>query len=116
MVLVENLFRCLHVQPLFRPRVPRKLQHQVEIVPDDCRLGGILLLLAEPARLLEKLCFGLLGKLQGADFFLIALGIGLVVLFAQLLANDVHLLAQIVVALPLVDVLLDLLGDFVFQL
>ena len=56
------------------------------------------------------------GKLQGADFLLIALGICLVVLFAQLLANDVHLLAQIVVALPLVDVLLDLLGDFVFQL
>ena len=66
--------------------------------------------------LLEKLRFCLLRELQGADFLLIAFRIGLVVLFSQLLANDVHLLAQIVVALPLVDVLLDLLGDFVFQL
>ena len=51
-IVIENFCRCLHVQPLFCPLVPRKLQHEVQIVPDDGGLGGVLLLLGKPPRLL----------------------------------------------------------------
>ena len=51
-IVIENFCRRLHVQPLFCPLVPRELQHEVQIVPDDGGLGGVLLLLGKPPRFL----------------------------------------------------------------
>ena len=51
-IVIENFCRRLHVQPLFCAFVPRQVQHDIQIVPDNGGLGGVLLLLGKPPRLL----------------------------------------------------------------
>ena len=115
MVSVEDFFGLLHVQPLLGALVPRQLQYRVEVVADDAGLGRTRLLLGKALRLLEQLLFRLFGKMQRADLVGVASCVVVLVL-AQLVADDMQLLAQIVVALALVHAFLHLVGDLVFQL
>ena len=116
MILVQDFLSQTHVEPFARLFLPRKIQHRVEIVPDDGRVGRALLLLCKTRGLLEKLGADILRELQKADSPGVFLRVRLLAPLAELLLNDVHLLAQIVVSLVLVDVFLHLFGDLVFEL
>ena len=113
-VLVEDFRGGLHVQPLFRFLIPRQIEHGIEIVAQDGGLGGAGLLARKARHFAQQLFFRLLRELQRLNFRAVGIRVAVVVL-AELLADDVQLLAQIIIALVLVDVLLHLIVDLAFQ-
>ncbi len=115
MVVVELAARLLQVEIVGRGMVPRQFQHELQIVHlhGVLRHGGI-----EPFEFRELL-FEELGRrlrpllLRGLLAHLVYLGIGAV---AYLVLNSPQLLLQIVVALLLVYLALDLFLNRIFKL
>ena len=107
---VEHLTRVRRVEPLFGRLPPRDVEQPVEVRPDHLRLGGLV---AHPLET-RQLALGLLahgvGHLRFGDARAVVLGGGRVV-FAELLADRVHLAAQDVLALLTLCAGLDVLAD-----
>ena len=114
MILVENFRSGLYIQPLLRLFVPRQVEDRVEIIAQDGGLGGAGLLAREARNFTQQLFLRLLRKLQRLNFGAVAVRVAVVVL-AEFFADDVQLLAQIIIALVLVDILLHLIVDLAFQ-
>ena len=115
MVGVQNFARLRNIQPLLRRLVPRKLQHSVQIIAQKRRLLRAGRLLRHAPDLLQELFLRLLLKMQLADLLAVAVCVVIVRVLAKLLTDHAHLLAQIIVPLILVHVLLNTVGDLVFE-
>ena len=109
MVGVENLAGVLDVEIVGGPLVPGEVEEPVEVGPDHAVLGGGRGEPLEPAELAVGDPARLLGQRRALDPLpqLVDLGLLLVAL-AELLLDRAELLAQVVLALALVDPLLDL--------
>ena len=116
-VAVQDLLGTVDVQIILGIAVPRQVQTGVQIGADD---GGFLigaLHLGQAVHFLEQLFLAVLSQMQCRDLaaVLVGLGVGIVPL-AQLIADDVQLLVQVVVALVLVHGLVDLVRDLLLDL
>ena len=115
MVMLQNLPGSGHVHPLLGLDIPRQLQHGVQIIPQHRPLGRTEGLLFQPLHVLQELLLRFLFQME----ILNALGVGikfvLVVLFPKLLTDGLHLLAQEVVLLVLIDGGAGLLLNIPFQ-
>ena len=111
-IVVQFLAGLLDVDGLLGRDAPGDLEAHVQITAQHGRLGGTEGLLGEPAQLLQELFAYLLGHRQGLDLLAVELDI---VVLAQLRLDDLHLLAQIVVALVAVHGLLRLFAQFLLD-
>ena len=116
MLFVKHLARGAHVERFFRARVPRQLETNVQIVADDGRLRRAERLLLEPVDLFEQALLGVLRQVQGKDLFAVirALGVRIVGL-AELRLDDLHLLAQQILLLRLIQAVLRRLLELMLQ-
>ena len=108
-VCVQDLLRVLDVEVVLGLHRPGQVDQPLEVAADDAVLGrGRRKLLQAPELALGRLR-GVLRQLRGLDPLaeLVHLG-GLVVGLAELVLDRLHLLAQEVLALALVDLGLDL--------
>ena len=106
MIGIQPLPGCFDIDLFLRPGVPRQVQADIQIVPDDRRLGRTLGLLGQPGDLLQQLFLCVLGKLQGLDLLPVFVQLVVLVLLTQLGADDLELLPELVILLALVDALL----------
>ena len=117
MVFVENVFGPFDVETVIGLGVPGELDDPVEVGLDDVVFGGCFVHLAEAVDFPHGLFFDVVLELKGFDPRAVFVGgaFGSCV-FAQLGLDRLHLLAEVVFALALVDVALDvgldLVGDF----
>ena len=92
-----------NVHPLLCLLIPGQFQYRVQIIAQNRALGGAEGLLLHAVYVLQQLLFRVFRQLQRLN----ALGVGIrlvfVVPFAQLFPDDLHLLAQIVVLLALIN-------------
>ena len=95
--------------------IPGQVKNRIQIIPQNRPLGGAKRLFFEPVYILQKLLFHVRVQFQVLDSGGIAFTFVLVVLFSQLFPDDLHLLAQIVVPLILVENGFRLLLDLPFQ-
>ena len=104
MVSVEDLPRLDQIDVVLGLFSPRQTDQPVEVVPERRSLGGIGVHALEPLELLFHLLHGV-DRHQGArDLLADALDLlGQLVPLAQLVLDRLHLLAQVVLALRLVD-------------
>ncbi|KAJ6262412.1 LOW QUALITY PROTEIN: hypothetical protein Dda_3220 [Drechslerella dactyloides] len=117
-ILVEHLHRVADAVVLRAALAPGDLRQPVEVVSRDVELGRDGL---EMRQLVKLLIEDLLDRLRHGElcgFFLELLDqLVLAVAFdAELAPDALHLLHQPVLALPLLDLLLDVLGDLALQL
>src|SRR6266540_7048012 len=115
-ILVEDLRGGLDVPVVARGLVPRERDKPVDVGADDARLGRRLRDLLEPAELLERLLPHRIRHAGLLDLVLELLELGALVVLAQLLLDRLHLLAEDVLALGLVERRLDLALDLLLQL
>ena len=107
---VEHLARVLRVEPLLRAIAPRDREQPVEVVADHRRLGRLVTHALEPRELSLGLLEHVLGHLRLGDLRAVLLDDGPLVL-AELLPDRLHLAAEDVLPLLLVDTGLDVLLD-----
>ena len=109
MVGVEDLARVGDVEVVLGRHAPRQLDDPLQVGADDAVLGGGGRQALEPPQLALGLLSGLLGQLGRLDPLaqLVDLGL-LLVRLAELLLDRLELLAQVVLALALLDPRLDL--------
>ena len=89
--------------------VPRQGQAGIQIAADNAALGAAALHTGQTVTLFQQLFGGFFIKVQCLDFPAVCIGLGAGVLgVAELLADDIHLLAQVVFALALVHAGVDL--------
>ena len=115
-VAVQNLLCAADIKVIHCKGVPRQVKAGVQIGADDrCLLIGALHL-GKTVHFLEQLLLAVLGKVQAGDpaAVLVGLGVGVIAL-AQLVADDVQLFVQVVIALVLVHGLVDLFRDLLFN-
>ena len=109
MVLIEDAAGDADVRALARAGIPRQFESDVEVIADDAGLGGAIRLLFQPLQLLVELLVGLLRQVELLDLLAVFIDLRVLVVFAELAADDLELLTQIIIALALVDALLRLL-------
>jgi hypothetical protein len=110
MVLVEDGRGPVQVEAILGGRPPGELDDPVEVGADHARFRRVRALQLEPLHLVERLGLHLLGHAALLDPGPELLGQGrLRVVLAELLAQDLDLLAQEEVALALLDAGVDLL-------
>ena len=107
---VEHLARRHRIQVLLGALAPRHRDQPVQVGADHARLAGLLAHPLQAAQLLQRLLLDLLGHLGGLDLRAVLLDDRRLV-FVELLADRLHLLAQEVLALLLVGALLHVLAD-----
>ena len=112
---VEHLARVLGVEPLLGALAPRHGEQPVEVVADHRRLGRALAHPLEAAELLLGLLAHGVGHARLGDLRPVLLDDRDVVL-AELLPDRLHLLAEDVLALLLLDALVDVVPDPLAQL
>ena len=89
--------------------VPRQGQAGIQIAADNAALGAAALHTGQTVTLFQQLFGGFFIKIQCLDFPAVCIGLGAGVLgIAELLADDIHLLTQVVFALALVHAGVDL--------
>ena len=89
--------------------VPRQGQAGIQIAADNAALGAAALHTGQTVTLFQQLFGGFFIKVQCLDLFAVCIGLGAGVLgVAELLADDIHLLTQVVFALALVHAGVDL--------
>ena len=117
MVVVEDFLRLLDVDLGLRPLVPGQRHQPVEVGAGHRVLGGGGRHLGEAVELAHRLLLDVLGHARGFDLLaqLVELAL-LVVAFPELLLDGLHLLAQVVLALVLLQLRLDLALDLVADL
>ena len=99
-VLVQNFTGLGHIRPVAGGLVPRQLQADIQIVADNGGLGAGVGLLTQPLQLAEQLVMYLLRQAEGVDLSGVGLQL-LVAVLAQLVLEDLDLLAEDHVALDL---------------
>ena len=105
------------VQIVLGEGVPGQVEAGVQIGADDRAFLIAALHLGEAVHLFEKLLFPILVQMEGRDLPAVLLGLGGgIVVLAQLLADHVELLVEVVVALVLIHRLVYLLGDLLIDL
>ena len=116
-VAVQNLLRTADIKIIHREGVPRQVKAGVQIGADDRSLLIAALHLGKAVYLFEQLFLAVLCKVQLGDAaaVFVCFGVGIVA-FAQLIADDVQLLVEIVVPLVFVHGLVDFFRDLLFQL
>ena len=110
MVGVEHCSCRDRVQVLLRALAPWHGDKPVQVGANHARLTGLLAHPLEATKLLECLLLHLLGHVRGLDLRAVLLHDRALV-FVELLADRLHLLAQEVLALLLVGALLHVLAD-----
>ena len=111
-VVVEDLGRLLDVDRVLRLLVPRQSEQPFDVVADDARLGVHVVHALEAVELAVHDLLHALGVAADGELRAVLGDVGDdVVLVAELLADDLDLLAQVVVALGLVHLLADLAVD-----
>ena len=111
-VVVEDLGRLLDVDRVLRLLVPRQGEQPFDVVADDARLGVHVVHALEAVELAVHDLLHALGVAADGELRAVLGDVGDdVVLVAELLADDLDLLAQVVVALRLVHLLADLAVD-----
>ena len=116
MLRIQDLAGCGNINALLGGLVPGNFQHGIQVIAQHRAFGGAEGLLLQPVNVLQKLLFLVLRQLQLLDFGGICIAFIQIIAFAQLLTDGLHLLAQIVVPLILVDGNLGFLLDDGFQL
>ena len=112
MIGVEHRFRVRQVDDLVGPLLPRQRDEPVQVGARDGVLGGRHRHLRQAIELALRLLLDGLGHPRRFDLLAQLLDfLGLVVAFAELLLNRLHLLAQEVLALVLADLRLHLRLD-----
>ena len=102
-VTVQNLLGTGNVQVVHREGVPRQVQAGVQIGADNGSFLIGALHLGKAVHFFEQLLLAVLGKVQLGDLAAVLVGFSVgVVALAQLIADDVQLLVQVVIALVLV--------------
>ena len=116
MVVVEPFFRMGEVEVILRIGVPRQVEHQLQVIELHRIFGHRRVHPFEFGQLFEKqlLHLRLPTLLRGAFMQVVQILVGRIA--AQLVLDRADLLLQEILALLLVDVLLHLTLDFVFQL
>ena len=115
-VLVEDLGGVVEVEAVVRPRVPGELGHPFEVGPDDLAFHRL------PAGPLQSPEFaldlgpGLLRELDLVETLPQLDQVAGLVVFPQLLLDRLELLAEVHLALPLAELLLDLRLDLGLRL
>ena len=113
-VFFQNFPGGSHVHTLFRLDIPGQLQHGVQIIAQNGPFRRTEGLLFEPLHILQKLLFHILIQFQAPNAGGVAFALVFIVLFPQLLPDDLHLLAQIVIPLVLIQSGLGLLLNLRF--
>ena len=109
MLLIQHLARVRLVQIILGRGVPRQGQAGVQIIADHAAFGGAALHTRQTVALFQQFFGSVRLQLQFLDLAAVPVRLGAGVLgVAQLLADDVHLLAQVVFALSLVHLRVDL--------
>ena len=114
-ILVEDTARRPHIPALLAAAVPRQLQRNVQVITDHGCLGRAEGLLHQALEFAVQLRGNLLRQRQFFNFLPVLFKLRFVVALAQLIADDLHLLPQIIIPLTLVDVLLGHVLKLVFQ-
>ena len=110
MILVELLLYLVDIELILCFDVPGKLKHSVEIAADNARLLRGVGHLHEFLRLADEFFCNFVREVQRPDLLYVAVGFFLrVVALAELLVDCAELLAEVIFALVLVDLLFDLL-------
>ena len=116
MIFIEDAFRLDQIDIVLARGVPRQFQYGFDICSADRRFRGRRLHLGESADFLFDLGCDLLVKIQFRQFFFESGDLILQLLnAAQFLLDGAQLLAQVVFALVLVDLALDLCGDILLN-
>ena len=116
-VLVQPGAYAPQIQTVVRFLVPRQVQTGVKVVAYDCRLRGRGRHVGEPGNLLEQRLGNLLVQVQRLDLLAVFHGLAEDVLpFSQLILNGLELLAQVVFAMVLIHLLLDLRTDLLLHM
>ena len=109
---VEDLARVGDVKVVLGGAAPRQLDQPLEIGADDAVLGGRRRQALQAPQLAIGLLSGVLGEVRRLDPLAQLVDLGLLLVgLAQLLLDRLQLLAQVVLALALVDLRLDLRLD-----
>ena len=111
MVAVKLFAHSLQIDILLCRRIPRELQNGVDVGLDHAGFVGADGQALQSGALLQERFFDLLGQLHIGDLLTKFVDIIEFAALAQLVADHVHLLAQVVIALALVDALLRLFHD-----
>ena len=116
MVMVQHLAGMGLIQVIFGGHMPGQRQAGIQIIADDAGLGRVALHAGQALALFQQLFLALGVQLELQDLLAVGVGLGAGVLtVAQLLADGVHLLAQIVFPLAFVHLDVDLLVDVLFD-
>ena len=116
-VVVEHLPAAGEIDDLFGPHVPGQDHEPIEIRPRHRVLGRRHRHAGQPVELAKRFLLHRLGHARGLDLLAELLHLlGVLVAFAQLLLNRLHLLAQQILALVLADLGLHLGLDLRTQL
>ena len=117
MVPVQHALGLGDVQIVLGEGVPGQVEAGVQIGADDRAFLIAALHFGEAVHLFEKLLFPVLVQMESRDLPAVLLGLGGgIVVLAQLLADHMELLVEVVVALVLVHRLVYLLGDLLIDL
>ena len=116
MIPVENASGLLEVVAVFDHVVPRKVEHELQVVALDSEIGHLRI----HALKARKLLFKVLGRLGGPIFFRRSLPknlkFSLKAVAPELLLNGAHLLLQKILALLVVKLRANLVDNVVFNL
>ena len=116
-VAVQDVLCLGDVEVVLGEGVPGQFQAGIQIGADDRPLLVAALHFGQTVHFLEELLLPLGVEVQGRDLAAVFLGLGGgVIVLAQFLADHVHLLVQVVVALVLVHGFIDLLRDLLVDL
>ena len=114
-VAVKLFAHSLQIDILLCRRIPRKLQNGVDVGLDHAGFVGADRQTLQSRTFLHQRFFDLFGQLHIGDLLAQFVDIVEFAAITQLVADHVHLLAQIVIALALVDALLRLFHDILFD-
>ena len=110
MVLIQHLAGMGLVKVVLGCAVPGQRKAGIQVAADHADLRRIALHPGQAVALLEQLFLAVGFKVQRLDLLTVGIGLGTGILtVAEFLANDVHLLAQVVVALAFVHLDIDLI-------
>ena len=117
MIGIENFLGLGDLDFLPRSFLPGEDGEPLDVVAGDGIIGGHGRHAGKAAEFFERFFFYVVGHAGGFDFLLEIFGVALAfVLLAQFFLDGLHLLAQVILALRLLDAVLNFRLDLVAQL
>ena len=109
MLTVQDLLCLGNVQLILCRLIPRQIKAGIQIGADHTGLGAVALHTGQAVGFFQQLGFHILLQAQRHDLAAVGVGFGMGILaLAQLLADDMHLLTQIIVTLVFIHLIVDL--------